>query len=80
MESLQYPPNFTKNQRQWNKLRLGLCINCQMRTFLRERGSVLLDNLTGKVTVKGKGKLALSLNFKGNTLSYYTLVRTAPGI
>ena len=47
-------------------------------SFLRERGSVLLDNLTGKVTVKGKGKLALSLNFKGNTLSYYTLVRTAP--
>lgn len=66
---------------------MGLCILTDENSFTRDEVSVVLDSLativkrsTGKISIKVKGKVALSLDFEGDTLSLDIIDPTALGI
>lgn len=88
MASSEYQPNFTKNQRQWNKFFwLSLSISTEENIFVKNDTSAILDGLatiakrsTGKISIKLNYKTALALDFKGSTLLFDMIDPTILGI
>lgn len=88
MASSEYLPNFTKNQRQWNKFFwLGFSISTEENLFVKNDTSAILDGLatiakrsTGKISIRVSYKTELALDFGGSTLLLDVIDPTILGI